>query len=68
MEKKIPMKAARVAAHLTQQQMADRLGVSRPTVVNWELGKLKMKKTSFIAYCAVAGFSEDEIFLPENIT
>ena len=66
--RKIPMKAARVAANLTQQQMADKLGVARPTVTLWESGKLNMKKANFIAYCAVAGFSEDEIFLPDNIT
>ena len=66
--RKIPMRAARVAANLTQQQMADKLGVSRPTVNLWESGKLNMKRANFIAYCAVAGFSEDEIFLPENIT
>lgn len=65
---KISMKEAREAAHLTQEQMAERLGVSRPTVTLWESGKLNMKRVSFIAYCTAAGFSEDQIFLPENIT
>jgi len=65
---KISMKAARVAAGLTQQEMADKLGVTRSTVNLWENGKLNMKKANFIAFCAVAGFEEDDIFLPVNIT
>ena len=41
---KISLKAARVNADLTQQEAADKLGVSKHTIVNWERGRTKPKK------------------------
>ena len=40
---KIPFNAARVAADLTQQELADKMGVSRSTVNDWETGKREIK-------------------------
>lgn len=37
----ITLKAARVNQNLTQQQVADMIGVSKHTIINWEKGKVK---------------------------
>ena len=38
------LKTARLLAGLTQQQLADRMGVTRLTVSNWENGKHKIDR------------------------
>lgn len=59
------MEAARVDAKLTQQELADKMGVSRQSISAWESNRKKISKSHLIAFCTVTGFSEDEIFLPE---
>ena len=61
---KIPMKAARVAAGFTQDELADKMGVSRQTVIDWESGERKIKPVYLYMFCGVTGFSEDDILLP----
>lgn len=39
---KIRLSAVRVNAGLSQQDIADKMGVSRITVGNWESGKVKL--------------------------
>jgi len=65
---RIPIAAARVANGLTQEQLAEKMGVSRETVVAWEAGKRTMKAAYFYLFCKVTGFSEDDIILPEKST
>ena len=65
---KIPFKAARVAAGWTQQELAERMGVSRATVIEWETGKREIRTPYFYLFCQITGFSEDEIILPQNTT
>ena len=62
---KIPFKAARVAAGLTQQGLADQMGVSRFTVIDWERGKRKIKTPYLNLFYTITGFSEDDIILPK---
>lgn len=38
-ELKITLEAARVNAHLTQSEAAEKLGVSRSTIQSWESGR-----------------------------
>ena len=40
---KISLKAARVNANFTQQEVANKLQISKHTVINWEKGKIKPK-------------------------
>ena len=61
---KIPLNAARVAAGLTQEQLAEKMQVSRQTVFDWENGKREMKTAYFYMFCQITGFSEDDILLP----
>ena len=65
---KISLVAARVNAGLTQEKMAEKLGVSRQTVHAWETGKAEMKTAYFIAFCAITGFTTEDIFLPIDFT
>lgn len=65
---KIPLNAARVAAGYTQEQLADKMDVSRQTVIDWESGKREMKTAYFYMFCQITGFSEDDILLPSKST
>lgn len=65
---KITMEAARVNAKLTQQELADAMGVSRSTVVNVENGYVDIKPIYLYAFCHVVGVSEDDIILPAKST
>lgn len=65
---KIPLKAARVAAGFTQDELADKMGVSRQTIIDWESGKREIKTAYFYMFCGVTGFSEDDILLPVKST
>jgi len=65
---KIPFKAARVAAGLTQQDLADKMGISRATVNEWETGKRVIRTPYLYLFCQITGFSEDDIILPELAT
>lgn len=65
---KIPFKAARVAAGLTQEQLAKKMGVSRFTVIDWENGKREIRTPYLYLFCSITGFSEDSIILPTRTT
>lgn len=68
MSRKISMKAARVNAGLTQDEMAEKMGVSRRMIIDWEAGKRPIKTSYFISFCHFAGFETQEIFLPGEST
>ncbi len=68
MATKIPIRAARVAAGLTQEELAQKLGVSRQTVINWETDKQEIKTAYLYMLCGITGFSEDDIILPKKST
>lgn len=63
---KITLKAARVNAGLTQDGLAEKLGVSRKMIAEWELGNVPMKPAYLFAICYITGFSEDDIILPSE--
>ena len=65
---KIPFNAARVAAGLTQQELADKMGISRSTVNDWETGKREIRTAYLYLFCSITGFSEDDIILPNIAT
>lgn len=63
---KITLAAARVNAGLTQEQLAEKLGVTRKTYANWETGKTEIKPAYLYAFCGFTGFSVDDILLPKE--
>ena len=65
---KITLEAARVNTGLTQAELADKMGVSRSTVIDWESGKREMKTAYLYMFCRLTGFSEDDILLPKKST
>lgn len=65
---KIRLSAVRVNANLSQQDIADKMGVSRITVGNWESGKVKMKEAEIRMYADICNFPRENIFLPYKFT
>ena len=68
MSKRIPLKAARVAAGLTQEELAQKMEVSRQSIINWENGDSEIKLAFLRLYCDITGFSVDDIILPSEST
>lgn len=63
---KLTLAAVRVNANLTQEKLADELGVTRKMVADWESGKAEMRPAYLMAICYLTGFSVDDISLPER--
>jgi len=68
MAAKVTLAGARVSAGMTQDQLADKMGISRATVIDWETGKREMKTVYLHLFCLITGFSEDDILLPVKST
>lgn len=64
----ITLAGARVSAGFTQQELADKIGVSRTSIIKWETGQAQMKPAYFYAICQVTGFNVDDIILPKVST
>lgn len=65
---KIPFKAARVAAGFTQESLADAMGVTRQTVMNWENGITEIGTPQFFMFCQLTNYKGEDILLPEKST
>ena len=63
--KNLKMKSARVAKDLSQQQLADLIGVSRQTISAIEKGDYNPTINLCIAICRVLGKTLDELFWEE---
>lgn len=59
---KITLKAARVNAGLTQQEVANQLDVALSTVRNWENGTTTPKLAYFVKLCQLYNMPMDGIF------
>ena len=66
--KKLTMKAIRINANLTQQELADAMGVSRSSVIAWETGKTKISTVCLMAFCYVTNVTISDISLPGEST
>lgn len=60
-EYKITMKAARVNAGLTQEDLANKLRVSKQTIVSWESGKTSPTVEKARQYCEACNAPYDAI-------
>ena len=58
---KISLRAARVNTDLTQQEVADKIGVSKHTIINWERGRTKPKKHILIALSSIYEIDIDRL-------
>lgn len=59
---KISLEAARVNAHLLQTEVAEKMGVSRSTIHNWESGKTSPDVVQADKLCEIYGMPRDVIF------
>lgn len=60
----ISLAAARVNAGLTQMDVAEKMHVSKQTIINWEKGKVLPKPAQLEMMCRLYNFPVDNIFLP----
>lgn len=65
---KISLAAARVNAGMTQQDVADKMHISKQTIINWEKGKTKLKVAEFEMLARMYNIPQDYIFVPCNST
>ena len=63
---KVTLAGARVSKGWSQQELADKMGVSRTTINKWETGKAEMRASYMIAFCSLTGFEPEDICLPES--
>lgn len=61
---KIKLAAVRVNAGLSQTEIADKMGVSRITIGNWESYKVKMPEYAVQSFADICSFPRENIFLP----
>ena len=57
----ISLRAARVNAGLTQQDVCDQTGFARSTIRRWERGETKPGKRAMEVLCRIYGVSADQI-------
>ena len=65
---KVTIAGARVSCGLSQQELADKMGVSRATVTNWERNKRTMRMPYLLLFCQITGFNKDDILVPVKST
>ena len=58
---KITLKAARVNARLTLDDVAKRVGISKHTIINWEKEKSCPKKYAIEALCSIYGIAFEDL-------
>lgn len=54
-------KQARQNKGLSQQEVADRMNVSRSTISLYELGTREMNFDTFLMFCEIYGLNSDEV-------
>ena len=64
--KNLRLKAARAGKDLSQQQLADAVGVSRQTINAIEKGDYNPTIRLCVAICKALGRTLDELFWPED--
>lgn len=65
---RMTIKAARVNAGYTQEELANKLGVHRLTISSWESEPSTMKIKDAEALCKVLNITIDQIFFENNST
>ena len=61
---KISLKAARVNANLSQEEVAKKMKKSKATINNWENGKTEIDYGNLNELCRLYSVTMDDILLP----
>ena len=61
---KISLAAARVNANLTQEEVAEKMHVSKQTIINWEKGRIVPGIPEIQMLSRIYDMPQDYIFLP----
>lgn len=64
----ITLAAARVNAGLKQDEVAQKLHVSKTTILNWEKGKVRPSFSDVQTLSSIYHIPVDNIFLPDKST
>lgn len=59
----VSMAAARVNAGLTQEEIAEKMQISRQTVANWESGRVSPRPAQFKLFCELCNAPMDKVSL-----
>lgn len=65
---RITLAAARVNAGLTQDNIAEKMQVSKQTIINWEKGRVIPKPAEFEMFCRICNVPKDNIILSKSLT
>lgn len=65
--KNLKMKSARVGCDLSQEELAERVGVTRQTIGMIEAGKFNPSLALCISICRALGKTLDELFWDEEV-
>ena len=60
----ISLAAARVNANLTQEQVAEKMQISKTTIINWEKGRVIPRIPEVEMLARIYNIPQDNIFLP----
>ena len=61
-------KNARIKAHLTQQEAADKIGVHQTAIAAWETGRARPRAAKLMKVCEIYGCTLEELLSPETGT
>ena len=65
---KLDIRTARVSRGMTQSTLAEKVGVSKTTIVKWESGEASPTTPNFFTLCEVLNYEPNDIFLKERLT
>ncbi len=64
---KVKLKALRINAEMSQQEAAEKLGVTEKTLQNWENYVTYPNAVQLVSICNLYGCELDDIFLPDAL-
>lgn len=64
-KRKIKIAAVRVNAGLSQEELAEKMNVSRTSIVNWENGKTGISSANLLSLAQICNWPVEQIFLPK---
>ena len=64
---KLDIRTARVSRGMTQSTLAEKVGVSKTTIVKWESGEASPTTPNFFTLCEVLNYEPNDIFFERKV-